>query len=500
MDDPGMSQGDIDVFSIIERACSVFSLLGCLLVIVTFSLSKAFHKPINRLVFYASFGNLMTNVATLVARSFIGDTSSAGCQFQAFLIQMFMPADAFWTLAMAVNVYLTFYFKFDARRLRRMEIPYLLTCYGIPFIVALTFIFISTPEKGRMYGNATLWCWISYPWDIWRIAAFYAPVWIVIFITFFIYIRAGREIYKKHKQLRDFSTGLQDPEPLPIDDPFSSTKTTEVFVTTEVIDKNGTIDLAPLGPGGGDGSNSTGGAGARRGPQAPGPKPPKAAYSVTISSNRRRESHGADMEQLPIQTNTTADSRATTAVPAAKGGPGAAANPLRRRAAYEANSATWSYTKCAILFFTAMLVTWIPSSANRVYSVVRYGEASLALEYMSAFVLPLQGFWNAIIYVVTSWAACKMLWADARSWAARCLGGGGGGRLRTAAKQEFVPGIGIGGGRRSAFQMMSSGRNGSKASDSKTYESESMTELAGSRPGSSSSPTTMGRQKGLDGS
>lgn len=88
-----------------------------------------------------------------------------------------MPADACWTLAMAVNVYLTFYYKFDAQRLRKMEIPYLFLCYGIPFIVALSFIFVKTEEKSRMYGNAILWCWISDEWDIFRIAAFYGPVW-----------------------------------------------------------------------------------------------------------------------------------------------------------------------------------------------------------------------------------------------------------------------------------------------------------------------------------
>jgi hypothetical protein len=80
----------LDALSIIERACSVFSLLGCVFIIGTFCASKAFHKPINRLVFYASFGNLMTNVATLMARSYVGDTNSAGCQFQAFLIQMYV--------------------------------------------------------------------------------------------------------------------------------------------------------------------------------------------------------------------------------------------------------------------------------------------------------------------------------------------------------------------------------------------------------------------------
>lgn len=78
---------------------------------------------------------------------------------------------------MAVNVYLTFYRKFDAQMLRRMELPYLSICYGLPFAVALAFIFVSSPEKGRMYGNATLWCWISPQWDVFRIAAFYGPVW-----------------------------------------------------------------------------------------------------------------------------------------------------------------------------------------------------------------------------------------------------------------------------------------------------------------------------------
>ncbi|KAK4646619.1 hypothetical protein QC761_212150 [Podospora bellae-mahoneyi] len=421
----------VDVFSIIERTCSVFSLLGSVLVIGTFCASKAFHKPINRLVFYASFGNLMTNAATLMARSFIANPRSAGCQFQGFLIQMFMPADTFWTLAMAVNVYLTFYFKFDGTRLRKMEIPYLLCCYGIPFIVALTFIFIETPEKGKMYGNATLWCWVSPRWDIFRIATFYGPIWIVILITFFIYIRAGREIYKKHKQLRNFSTSHHDHEPI-TEDPFSSVKTTEVSVTSEVIDKS----LATLGI-------------VQSGNEQP--KAPNAAYSVHISSNKRapeRDSYG----DIPptTQTNITIDPPTRNAT--------AGANPLRRRAAYEANNATWSYTKCSILFFTAMLVTWIPSSANRVYSVVHREQASLPLEYMSAFVLPLQGFWNAIIYVVTSWRACQLLWEDTKAWFGH--------------KDQHSHGDG-------SFQMMSSGRNAFKNSD-KTYETESMTELAGS--------------------
>lgn len=193
-----LTEGQLAAVSAIERGCSVLSLLGCLFTIITFCMSSAFHKPINRLVFYASFGNMMTNVGTLMSRAYLSDILSAGCQFQAFLIQMyvccldcaklgpmansmklcrFMPADAYWTLAMAVNVYLTFYYKFDAVSLRRMEIPYLVLCYGVPMIPAFVFIFVKDSDGARVYGNAVLWCWISMEWDIWRIASFYGPVW-----------------------------------------------------------------------------------------------------------------------------------------------------------------------------------------------------------------------------------------------------------------------------------------------------------------------------------
>lgn len=78
---------------------------------------------------------------------------------------------------MACNVYLTFYHKYDAKKLRSMEMPYLLVCYGAPFIIAVTFLFINTSSNGRMYGDALLWCWVSSGWDIFRISTFYAPVW-----------------------------------------------------------------------------------------------------------------------------------------------------------------------------------------------------------------------------------------------------------------------------------------------------------------------------------
>jgi hypothetical protein len=80
------------------------------------------------------------------------------------------------------------------------------------------------------------------------------------------------------------------------------------------------------------------------------------------------------------------------------------------RTTAQTDNANWAYTKVAGLFFIALMVTWIPSSANRIYSFIHVGEISLGLEYISAFVLPLQGFWNAIIYASTSLSACQAFW------------------------------------------------------------------------------------------
>lgn len=88
-----------------------------------------------------------------------------------------MGADVLWILSMAINVYLTFYHKFDAKRLRKMEIPYLLSCYGIPLVPALAYIFVTDSNGNRVYGNAGIWCWVTSEWEIWRILTFYGPIW-----------------------------------------------------------------------------------------------------------------------------------------------------------------------------------------------------------------------------------------------------------------------------------------------------------------------------------
>lgn len=192
--------------------------------------------------------------------------------------------------------------------------------------------------------------------------------------TFFIYIRAGKEIYIKRKQLLSFNRHQQSTELTSFSEHFATMKTTEVHVASEFINP---IDLSELGRPQSRPSNGT------------------QMYSVHVSSDKNSEL------ALPPRMALRKEKASSLSLPSSE------QRTMGPNLAMEANSAAWSYTKVAILFFTAMLVTWIPSSANRLYSIGNPGRIIPALEFAAAFVIPLQGFWNAVIYVTTSWKACR---------------------------------------------------------------------------------------------
>jgi hypothetical protein len=273
-------------------------------------------------------------------------------------------------------------------------------------------------------------------------------------LTNAIYLRAGREIYAKRKSLRNFRAPPPDPLPI-IRDPFQSVKTTEVFVTSEQADISqvDSIDLHKLGP---------------QGTSFPRPpQPTKNAYTVTVSSTQKAPEFQPAPHPGPTRLSyaekpldgqgSEPGSMDSPPPPMSAHMPNSERSnlyPTRRHAAKQADNAAWSYMKVAILFLVAMMVTWIPSSANRVYSVVNPGRISLGLEYASAFVLPLQGFWNALIYTVTSFRACKDFWRDL-----------------TASKRPGVSGL---------KQMNIFAENRDQNRSNKMYvETDSMTELAG---------------------
>lgn len=84
-----LTPDQLKAIELTERLASILSLLGTSYIIITFLTSSAFRRPINRLVFYAAWGNIACNVGTLISRSGINaGEGSPLCQLQGFLIQV----------------------------------------------------------------------------------------------------------------------------------------------------------------------------------------------------------------------------------------------------------------------------------------------------------------------------------------------------------------------------------------------------------------------------
>ena len=145
-------------------------------------------------------------------------------------------------------------------------------------------------------------------------------------ISFCIYVLAGREIFRKRKQLRAFSNPSR-PVPVRIENPFTSFKTTEIHITSELatLQSPNTSNLFAM----------------------PDKKKPDITdrvydqYSVMIGSAPMSPRSEAPPPMTPRAHSTIAQ--------------------RNNRAAMEANRAAFGYTKVALLFFVSLLVTWVSS-------------------------------------------------------------------------------------------------------------------------------------------
>ena len=84
-----LNSSHLHALELTERIASCLSLAGTIFVMITFLYSSEFRKPINRLIFYATWGNTICNAATLMSLSGVrAGKHSSLCQLQGFLIQM----------------------------------------------------------------------------------------------------------------------------------------------------------------------------------------------------------------------------------------------------------------------------------------------------------------------------------------------------------------------------------------------------------------------------
>jgi len=199
--------------------------------------------------------------------------------------------------------------------------------------------------------------------------------------AFVVYGMAGKVIWSKRRHLDGFLNPFNE-------HPFTNTVTTEIEITTDerpIINKETSSSSPEVAAFGSPEGATFGG-------------PEGLALETSRFSSEGVDPYSIDIHATPHSRSLPAALRMRTLT--------------RDAAASETNAEAWLYARVAFLFFFALLITWIPSSVNRLYAVARPNEFNFALNYTSSFVFPLQGFWNVLVYVITSQTACKRLWRD----------------------------------------------------------------------------------------
>lgn len=180
--------------------CSSISIVGALFIIVVyFSMKRLRNLFAFRLIMYLSSSDLLFSAAMLLGPL---DSSQATCKIQAFALTLFGLSTVFWTLGIALTMYLVVLSK--SRNLEIHEGKMVLLCYGLPIVVAVF------PFLTDSYGESLEWCWLRSNSDghIWELVIFFGPLWTAFVINTYCYW----EIRQYLGQVLDELVGITDEE------------------------------------------------------------------------------------------------------------------------------------------------------------------------------------------------------------------------------------------------------------------------------------------------
>ncbi|KAL7792054.1 putative G-protein coupled receptor protein [Trichoderma ceciliae] len=394
-----LSPREIEVLITIERTGAGLSMVAITLTLLSFSLFKKLRTTPNIFIILASIANAGASIASMIGYDGLDNgESSALCQGQGFIFEWFMQSDPWWSFAMAFNVFLVFFNNANPATFRKRIWIYCIICFGGPLVPAIVLVSMHDSAKGPVFGNAALWCWIDSNWSLVRLYAYYIPIWICIFGSILIYIAVGYHVFHHRNRLRNFTIPISErnkransvaaseagdsaEESLTRRQDYYGTATTEVQITSNTPE-NDYLGLPAI---------------------------PPAAYThgLTVVTCGRSWAttqpgyyYSPNTERIPRQNATVSAKRGTqpptvfTRLRAARSN---ASLKLKRL-----DPVKMAYLRTSFIFGFAILITWIPSSVNRLYSLTYHGRVNFQLSIASGCVLPLQGVWNALIYFTTS--------------------------------------------------------------------------------------------------
>ncbi|KAH8736597.1 hypothetical protein BGZ61DRAFT_490213 [Ilyonectria robusta] len=370
-----MAMEQTQTLALLERLGGCISLVSVLLIFIAYGLVPRVRNPRNTFIVFASIANLGASIACIIARDGLErGEDSALCRTQSFMLHMFMQSDAWWSLGMSFNTFLVIVFRTNPNSFHMW--PYCLVCFGGPFSIALTLLFISDPTRGPVYGKTYVWCWIRDDWANIRIFTSYIFVSVCILGSAALNIIVGYRIFHSrnqirhfpHSQIQDTSSNGQAHKAKP---PSSREDSAHPIIVTEVF-----VTHAPASP-----------------IVKPNMTPTHSTFRIS----------GSPPQEVP-------NIYSSTQVFAKAGNPAEKMSQIRRimRAAKKfvfkfhiQDPVKRAYLRTTFLFTLSVLVSWTPATINRIRSSQGPDPPSSYQVAMVA-VMPLQGLWNAVIFFMTS--------------------------------------------------------------------------------------------------
>jgi hypothetical protein len=83
-----LTGNEVATLILIERVTASISMVGTFHLVWTYLFIKDFRTLSNTIIFYASFANLLANIAALIGGAALSNIHGPLCQFQGFLLEM----------------------------------------------------------------------------------------------------------------------------------------------------------------------------------------------------------------------------------------------------------------------------------------------------------------------------------------------------------------------------------------------------------------------------
>jgi len=178
-----------DIIKYINLPLGIISILGCLLIIISFIFFEKIRSFVLELVFYLALSSLMHTLTYIIyIPKNIEDSEKGICQFQAFSMLLFGDAQFIWTTLISYSIYQSVIYlkEISTKNSKCKRFLYILIGFGIPLIISLLGLFLN------ILGFSGFWCYVKLCDEIKHKIFFvfnFVFIWICILLNFIFYCK-----------------------------------------------------------------------------------------------------------------------------------------------------------------------------------------------------------------------------------------------------------------------------------------------------------------------